>query len=344
MSQTLEELFLPVQLELVQCFRPRLPPEAINFLTVHTNDEAQITVPPENSAEHVVKFVERHLIEDRDQADDHWAHLAQNRSQDQAFERGCFNHLSRLLGSPDPRLFGALLKTEVRTQVLNEDWRSTLSRSYPWMEETLGAKAAQPPVCPGIPLRHAESRMQSFYYLFVCNRYEEFPSIFYMNWKTLVLPIFGAIAVTSLQAQAQTPEATTTASPSWHEHHYGGHHHAWFWKKLNFTESQRAYIKQLRQNNKATIQPALLQVLKDRQALQQAIAGNVTSSISSDATKLGIDQGALISARGTLRAQILNYIMTSGTTEQKNLLSEWQQKKATWLQDKINRVSSNSGS
>ena len=135
-----------------------------------------------------------------------------------------------------------------------------------------------------------------------------------------------------------------TASPSWHEHHYGRHHHAWFWKKLNLTESQRAYIKQLRQNNKATIQPALLQVLKDRQALQQAIAGNDTSSIPSHATKLGTDQAVLISARSTLRAQILNYIMTSGTTEQKNLLSEWQQKKATWLQGKINRLSSNSGS
>src|SRR5208283_1377557 len=64
-----EEFFLPVQLELVQCFGPRLPPEAINFLTVHTNDVAQIAVPPENRAEHVVKFVERHLIGDRDQAD-----------------------------------------------------------------------------------------------------------------------------------------------------------------------------------------------------------------------------------------------------------------------------------
>ena len=28
----------------------------------------------------------------------------------QAFEGGCFNHLSRLLGSLDPRLFGALLE------------------------------------------------------------------------------------------------------------------------------------------------------------------------------------------------------------------------------------------
>jgi hypothetical protein len=92
----------------VQFFRPRLPPEAINFLTVHTNDVAQIAVPPENRAEHVVKFVERHLIGNRDQADDHRAHLAQYRSQNQAFEGGCFNRLSRLLGSPDPRLFGAL--------------------------------------------------------------------------------------------------------------------------------------------------------------------------------------------------------------------------------------------
>jgi hypothetical protein len=37
-----------------------------------------IALSPENSAEHVVKFVERHLIGDRDQADDHRAHLPQN--------------------------------------------------------------------------------------------------------------------------------------------------------------------------------------------------------------------------------------------------------------------------
>jgi len=59
-------------------------------LIMHTNDVAQIAVPPENRAEHVVKFVERHLIGDRDQADDHRAHLAQNRSQNQAFGRRVF--------------------------------------------------------------------------------------------------------------------------------------------------------------------------------------------------------------------------------------------------------------
>ena len=39
---------------------------------------------------------------DREQADHHRAHLAQNRSQNQAFEGGCFNHLSRLIDRPTP--------------------------------------------------------------------------------------------------------------------------------------------------------------------------------------------------------------------------------------------------
>ena len=78
---------------------------------MHTNDVAQIAVPPENRAEHVVKLVERHLIGDRDQADDHRAHLAQSRSQNQAFEGGCFNHFSTLtrIATPD---FLALSQTK----------------------------------------------------------------------------------------------------------------------------------------------------------------------------------------------------------------------------------------
>jgi Spy/CpxP family protein refolding chaperone len=168
--------------------------------------------------------------------------------------------------------------------------------------------------------------------------------IVHMNLKTISLLFLGAIAAGPLQAQSQTPEATPAASPGWHEHHHWRHHHAWFWKKLNLTEAQRASLKQLRQNNEATLRPALLLVLQDRQALQQAIASNVPANITAAANKLGTDQGALIAARVTLRNQMINYIMTNGTTEQKNLLSEWQQKNATRLQDKINRLSSNSNS
>jgi hypothetical protein len=37
---------------------------------------------------------------------------------------------------------GAHLLLQVRTRVLNKDWRSTLSRWYPGMDETCDAKAA----------------------------------------------------------------------------------------------------------------------------------------------------------------------------------------------------------
>ena len=37
---------------------------------------------------------------------------------------------------------GAHLLLQIRTRVLNEDWRSTLSRWYPGMDETCDAKAA----------------------------------------------------------------------------------------------------------------------------------------------------------------------------------------------------------
>ena len=59
---------------------------------MHTNDVGQITVPPEDNEEHVVEFGERHVIGDRDQADDHRAHLAQNRSQNQALEARMLRH------------------------------------------------------------------------------------------------------------------------------------------------------------------------------------------------------------------------------------------------------------
>ena len=104
-----------MQLELVQCFGPRLPPEAVELLTVHTNDIAQIAVPPEDSAEHVVEFEERHVIGDRDQADDHRAHLAQNRTQNQAFEADCFSHLSRLPRIARPPDFLALSNLSTRS-------------------------------------------------------------------------------------------------------------------------------------------------------------------------------------------------------------------------------------
>ena len=46
---------------------------------------------------------------------------------------------------------GAHLLPQVRTHVLNDAWRATLSRWYPSTPLTPKSKAASPPVCPGLP-------------------------------------------------------------------------------------------------------------------------------------------------------------------------------------------------
>src|SRR5260221_1551795 len=129
-----KELFLSAQFEFVQAFRSCFPAEAVELLTVDTNDIAEIAVPPEDGAKYFVEFWELQLIGDRYQADDHWADLAQNRSQNQAFEGDCFNHLSRLLGPLDPRLLAALHPRRCpRTSGLREDHIREYGRLSRWL-------------------------------------------------------------------------------------------------------------------------------------------------------------------------------------------------------------------
>jgi hypothetical protein len=53
---------------------------------VDADDVSQIAVLAKNRAEDVVELGELELFGDRDQADNHRAHLTQNGPQDQAFE------------------------------------------------------------------------------------------------------------------------------------------------------------------------------------------------------------------------------------------------------------------
>ena len=75
-----EKLLLTVQLQFVQGFGVRPAPKAVELLTVDANDKAQITPPAQNGAKDIVEIGELHLVRDRDQADDHGAHLTQNSS------------------------------------------------------------------------------------------------------------------------------------------------------------------------------------------------------------------------------------------------------------------------
>lgn len=154
-----------------------------------------------------------------------------------------------------------------------------------------------------------------------------------MKLKNLFLPIFTLMAVSSLHAQ--TPAASPSASSGRQNHHWR-HHHAWIWKELNLTDAQRKAIHQIRANNKPAFKTALLAVLTDRKNLDDAIASN-SSDIQALSSKLGADLGTLIALRAKVRAQILQSV--AWTTDQKALLSQYQQKRDTWLQNRMSRLS-----
>jgi len=71
-----QELFLAMEFELLPSVRSGLPPEAVELLAVYADEVVQIAVPAQNGSEHVVEFGQWHSIGDRDQADDHRAHVA----------------------------------------------------------------------------------------------------------------------------------------------------------------------------------------------------------------------------------------------------------------------------
>ncbi len=76
----LEKLFLFMELQFAKRFRPRLPTEAVELLAVDANDVSEIAIPSKNGANHFVKVWEFHAIRNRNEANDHWAHLTENRS------------------------------------------------------------------------------------------------------------------------------------------------------------------------------------------------------------------------------------------------------------------------
>lgn len=154
-----------------------------------------------------------------------------------------------------------------------------------------------------------------------------------MKLKDLFLPILALMAVSSLQAQ--TPAAFPSALSGRQNHHWR-HHHAWIWKKLYLSDAQREAIHQIRETNKPAFKTALLTVLTDRKNLDDAIANN-SSDIQALSSKLGTDLGTLIALRARVRAQILQSV--TWTADQKALLSQYQQKKDTRLQNRMNHLS-----
>ena len=92
------------------------------------------------------------------------------------------------MGTASAVVRGAHLLLQVRTGVLNEAWRSTLRRWYPGMQETCDAKAAQPPVFPGLLKRNNRTIFGET----ACKRLVSGRGPDFSNMKAIILCEYGS--------------------------------------------------------------------------------------------------------------------------------------------------------
>ena len=181
-----------------------------------------------------------------------------------------------------------------------------------------------------------------------------------MNLKHFLLPVIVVCLGGSLQAQ--TPDTSPSASPppdfeehegGWDHHHGGWHHHhgGWLFKKLNLTDAQRQQLKNLRASirasNQAAFRSALLNYLQAKADLENAISQN-SPDLSSLATSVANAQSQLILLRAQRQQQFQTQVIKNNvlnlTPDQLQTLTEFQQKKAARLQDRINELKNQTGS
>jgi Spy/CpxP family protein refolding chaperone len=152
-----------------------------------------------------------------------------------------------------------------------------------------------------------------------------------MKLKYLIVPIFALAACGSLQAQ--TSDATPSSSPA-HEGHWRHHDH-WLWNKLNLTDAQKQQIHTIRENNRKnpTFRTALATYLQAKKKVQDDI--NATQAATSDdASALGAAEAQL----AVVRTQQQNEIKAILSGDQVQTWNEFQAKRATRIQNRINKL------
>lgn len=155
-----------------------------------------------------------------------------------------------------------------------------------------------------------------------------------MKLKYFLVPIFAVLGMASLQAQSA--DLSPSPSPGFEHNHHGRHHHAWIWKKLNLTDSQKTQIKSIKQGLKTQTHPALAAVLTAKLKLQQDIDANSDKgTIASDATALATAESQFASVRATELSQIKAIL----TQEQLTTLTDFQKKRQARTQNWINKLS-----
>ena len=154
-----------------------------------------------------------------------------------------------------------------------------------------------------------------------------------MKLKYFLVPVIAFVTCATMQAQ--TSDATSSPNPqSDHQDHWRHHHHAWIWKKLNLTDAQKTQIKSIRQGLKSQFRPALAAVLSARMKLQQDISENNQSAITTDSVSLANATAQL----ATIRANELSQVKAVLNQDQLTTLNDFQQKRQTRMQDRINNL------
>ena len=152
-----------------------------------------------------------------------------------------------------------------------------------------------------------------------------------MKLKYLIVPIFALAACGSLQAQ--TSDATPSSSPA-HEGHWRHHDH-WLWNKLNLTDAQKQQIHTIRENNRKNpaFRTALATYLQAKKKVQDDI--NATQATNNDdSAALGAAEGQL----AVLRTQQQNEIKAILSADQVQTWNEFQAKRDTRIQNRINKL------
>ena len=153
-----------------------------------------------------------------------------------------------------------------------------------------------------------------------------------MKLKYLLVPIIALAACGALQAQ--TSDATPSASPT-HARHWRHHDH-WLWKKLNLTDAQKQQIRAIRETNRKSppFRTALVTYLQAKKKVQDEINANQPPT-NENAAALGVAEAQL----AVLRAQQRNEIKAVLSEDQQKTWNEFQAKRDTWIQNRINKLS-----
>jgi Spy/CpxP family protein refolding chaperone len=160
-----------------------------------------------------------------------------------------------------------------------------------------------------------------------------------MKLKLLMVAAVSMLGICSLHAQSAAASPSLSpgeASPSPSPGEHWRQRLQSFWKALNLTDAQQQQVHQLVDSNKPARKSLMLNLLNARKALQDAIAKNPTdeTTIRSLSATVNNAKTELVVQRAKFRSQLVSIL----TPEQKQQLTQWDQKREARLQKHIDRL------